>query len=265
MSTYTWLEAILFPQVRINEQRLLQHLSGKTIIITGASSGIGEALAVRLSNMPVHLILIARREQKLIELKNSIAAKGKAKVSVYAADLRQADEMEALLLWLEAVPGGIDIIVSNAGKSIKRSIFASLDRYHDFTRTMAINYLAPVQLMLALIPVLEEKKGQIINVSTINMLLQPFPHWSAYLASKSAFDQWLRAAAPELRARDVKVTTFYLPLVRTPMIEPTASYKSMPAMSPEHVAAHISKAMYTHKRAFKPWWLWPAEWLSFFK
>ncbi|MFD0715625.1 SDR family NAD(P)-dependent oxidoreductase [Paenibacillus sp. GCM10027626] len=264
MPTYSWLETVLFPQVRVKEQKLLQHLSGKTIIITGASSGIGEALAVRLSNMPVRLVLIARREQKLIELKNSIAAKGKAQVSVYAADLRQAEEMEALLSWLKALPGGIDIIVSNAGKSIKRSIFSSLDRYHDFTRTMAINYLAPVQLLLALIPILEQRKGQIINVSTINMLMQPFPHWSAYQASKSAFDQWLRAAAPELRTRGVKVTTFYLPLVRTPMIEPTAAYKSMPAMSPEHVAAHIGKAMYTHKRVFKPWWIWPARVAVFF-
>jgi len=264
MSNYSWIESILFPRVDINRRRLHAHLSGKTIVITGASSGIGEALALQLSDMPVHLILIARRENKLLELKERIVGNGAAQVSIFAADLRQQEAMEALLSWLLTLPDGIDIVVSNAGKSIKRSVYASLDRYHDFTRTIAINYLAPVQLLLALIPLLEQRKGHIINVSTINMLLVPFPYWSAYQASKSAFDQWLRAVAPELRAKGIKASTFYLPLVRTPMIAPTAAYQSMPAMQPEHAALHISKAMYTFKRNYKPWWIWPAEGLSFF-
>lgn len=108
---------------------------------------------------------------------------------------------------LYQLPNGLDVIVSNAGKSIRRSIHDSLDRYHDFTRTMAINYFAPVRLLLSIIPLLEKNKGQIINVSTINALLLPIPYWAAYQASKGAFDTWFRSVAPELNAIGIATTT----------------------------------------------------------
>ncbi|MDQ0156324.1 NAD(P)-dependent dehydrogenase (short-subunit alcohol dehydrogenase family) [Robertmurraya andreesenii] len=163
--------------------------------------------------------------------------------------------MEALLTFIHQLPKGLDVVVSNAGKSIRRPIKDSLDRYHDFSRTMAINYFAPVQLLLSVIPLLQKNQGQIINVSTINAMLHPFPYWAAYQSSKSAFDIWFRSAAPELNALGIATTSIYLPLVKTPMVLPTEAYRKMPAMSPSHVAKIICKSMYTKRKKYRPWWL----------
>ncbi|WP_068776730.1 SDR family NAD(P)-dependent oxidoreductase [Paenibacillus sp. FJAT-26967] len=254
MPAYRFLERFLFPPTLFNERKLGRQLEGKTILITGASSGIGEQLAYLLADLKVHLILVARREDRLAAMKGAIEMKA-AQVSIYPADLRNEEEMAGLLLFLHRLPDGLDIVVSNAGHSIKRSIHRSLDRYHDFTRTMAINYSAPVQLLLSTIPLLEQKQGHIINVSTINVLLHPLPGWSAYQASKAAFDTWFLSVAPELNVTGISTTSVYLPLVRTPMIVPTASYQTLPAMSSQHVARIIGKSMYTHKKTYKPWWL----------
>ncbi|MBD2867291.1 SDR family NAD(P)-dependent oxidoreductase [Paenibacillus arenilitoris] len=254
MRKLDWLESVLFPRVQLDEKKLAHALNGKTVVITGASSGIGERLAYLLGRLPVHLLLAARRAERLDAMKREIE-QGAARVSVYAADLRNEDELGAFLTFLSRLPDGVDAVVSNAGLSIKRSIGDSLDRYHDFTRTMAINYFAPVRLVLSLVPLLEQKQGQIINVSTINTSLVPFPYFAAYQASKQAFDTWLRSAAPELHARGIAATSVYLPLVRTPMIAPTAAYRSMPAMSAEQAARLIARCMYTRRRRAMPWWL----------
>jgi short-subunit dehydrogenase len=254
-SLHTLLAYLLFPPRKLNRQKLERQLAGKTVLITGASSGIGEQLAYLLSDMRVHLILVARREAKLLAMKSEIEVKAAAHVSVFPADLREPTDMEGLLTFLHQLPDGLDIVISNAGHSIKRSIRESLDRYHDFTRTMAINYFAPVQLLLSIIPLLEQKQGHIINMSTVNVMLIPMPNWAAYQASKSAFDTWFRSAAPELNRMGIATTSIYLPLVRTPMILPTAAYRKLPAMSPEHVAKMIGNAIYTRRQTFKPWWL----------
>lgn len=254
MHKYSLLENILFPPANLNVKKLKNVLTGKTVLITGASSGIGEQLAFLLADIDVHLILVARREEKLLILKGEIEKKS-AKVSVFPADLRNDEEMERLLAFLHQIPGGLNYIVSNAGKSIRRPINDSLDRLHDFTRTMAINYFAPVQLLLSTIPILKENKGHVINISTVNALLIPIPYWAAYQASKSAFDTWFRSASPELNAMGISTTSIYLPLVKTPMILPTAAYEKMPAMDPKHVAKIICKSMYTKRRKHKPWWL----------
>jgi short-subunit dehydrogenase len=235
-------------------RKLEAALKGKTVLITGASSGIGEQLAYLLADINTHLILTARREDKLLMMKSEIESKA-AKVSIFRADLRNKEEMEGLLTFIHQLPGGLDFVVSNAGKSIRRPVNDSLDRYHDFTRTMAINYFAPVKLLLSVIPLLEKSQGQIINISTVNALLIPFPYWAAYQASKSAFDSWFRSAAPELNAVGISTTTIYFPLVKTPMILPTAAYQNMPAMSPEHAAKIIGRSMYTKKKRHMPWWL----------
>lgn len=258
MFNYNYIEKILFLSIHLNETKLQHKLEGKTVLITGASSGIGKELAFVLKHTDVHLVLVARREEKLLLIKEKIE-KYNAKVSVVSADLRDAEDMENLICFLNQLPNGLDIIVSNAGLSINRPIVKSLDRYHDFTRTMAINYFAPVQLLLATIPLVEKNKGHIINVSTINALLLPIPFWAAYQASKSAFDTWFRSAAPELNEKEISTTSIYLPLVRTPMIEPTVAYENMPAMSPKHVAMIISKSMYTKSKTYKPWWLFFGE------
>lgn len=253
---YTLVEYLLFLSAPLNEQKLARALQGKTILLTGASSGIGEQLAYLLGKMPVRLILVARREDKLRHIKREIEKKSaEVEVFVFRADLRIEEELDAFLTLIREQPGGVDIVVSNAGISIRRSIMDSLDRYHDFTRTMAINYFAPVRLLLSLIPELRQNRGHIINVSTINTSLIPLPYWAAYQASKSAFDTWFRSVSPEWNASGITTTSIYLPLVKTPMILPTAAYRDAPAMSAEHVARIIAKTMYTKQRTFKPWWL----------
>lgn len=254
MTSYRFLETVLFPPSLFNERKLEHHLEGKTVLITGASSGIGEQLAYLFADIKVHLILVARREDKLVAMKDGIESRA-ARVSVFSADLRNEDELKGLIRFLHGLPDGLDIVVSNAGHSIKRSIHQSLDRYHDVTRTIAINFSAPVQLLLSTIPLLEQKQGHIINVSTVNVLLHPLPEWAAYQASKAAFDTWFLSVAPELNMTGISTTSIYLPLVRTPMILPTTSYEKLPAMSPQHVARIIGKYIYTHKKTYKPWWL----------
>lgn len=255
------LEKILFPPMSLNRRKLAEKLKGKSILITGASSGIGEQVAILLAQFDVHLLLVARREEKLLLLKEELEKK-RAKVSVFPADLRKEEEINAFLKYIHDEFSPLDIVVNNAGHSIHRSIFQALDRYHDFKRTMKINYLAPVQLLLSVIPILAKRQGQIINVSTVNVLLFPFPEWSAYQASKAAFDTWFRSVSPELKAANIDTTSIYFPLVRTAMIEPTTAYKNMPAMDPVQAAKMICKAMYTKQKMYKPWWLFLGELFS---
>ncbi len=254
MRNYTWLENLLFFSPACDISRMISAVNNKTIVITGASSGIGKETARLLRNTTAHIVLVARREEQLKRAKEEIE-KGTASVSIYKADLRNELELIGFLAFLHQLPNGVDIFINNAGLSINRPIMKSLDRYHDFTRTMAINYFAPVQLVLSLVPLLEKNNGHIVNISTINALLMPIPYWAAYQSSKGAFDMWLRSAQPELFAGGIAATTVYLPLVRTPMILPTAAYANAPAMSPVHAAHWIGRALYTRKRSLKPWWL----------
>ncbi len=249
------LQKLLFPPARINKKRIYSRLAGRTVLITGASSGIGEALAYLLAPYPIRLVLVARRQERLDFIKKEIESirSNTAEVICYSVDLR--DNQEEWHRSLLELPEGIDIIISNAGHSIRRSVFESLERHHDITRTAAINYLAPTKLILALLPMLEHKRGQIIHTSTINMKLPPFPYWSAYLGSKAAFDHWFQSVSPELRARGIAASTIYLPLVRTPMIEPTDFYRHIPAMSAEHAAVKIVNLMCSRKKNWLPWWI----------
>ncbi|XKE93576.1 SDR family NAD(P)-dependent oxidoreductase [Metaplanococcus flavidus] len=261
MYNYTLLERILFFSSRFNFEKLKKEVDSKTILITGASSGIGKELAFRMANTTAHLILVARREDIMIAMKTEIE-QASARVTVFPADLRNEEELKGLLGFLHGLKDGLDVVVSNAGISINRPIAESLERYHDFTRTMALNYFAPVQLLLSLIPVLAKKNGHIINVSTINALMVPVPYWAAYQASKTAFDTWLRSAEPELKIKNISVSTVYLPLVKTPMIEPTVAYHKSPAMSAVHVAEIIGHALYSKRKVYKPWWLIFGQWAS---
>lgn len=259
MSTpYRLIEHLLFPPTWVSWGRLDRAVRGKSVLITGASYGIGEALALRLGAMGAHLVLVGRTEERLLAVQAEVRSLG-GQAEVFVADLRDATAVDALVTSLRARPQGLDIFVNNAGKSIRRSIWDSLDRLHDFTRTMAINYHGPVQLCLGLIPLLAARGGHIINVSALNVLLVPAPKWAAYQASKTAFDQWLRSVGPELQARGVATSSIYLPLVRTRMIEPTAHYRDAPAMSREHVVAILGRCIYRRSRRFQPWWVVWAE------
>lgn len=247
------LEHILFPSRGVNKDKLSAVVKDKTILITGASFGIGESLAYKLAIRGVTLILVARTEEKLCELKSELESRG-ATVYIFSANLQDLQEVDKMLQYIHSLPCTIDIFVSNAGKSINRSIVHSLDRFHDFTRTMTLNYYAPVKICLDLIPALKVNKGHLINISTINALLAPVPYWAAYLASKTAFDRWMRSVAPELRASGVAVTSIYPSLVRTRMIEPTESYRNMPAMQPEQMAEIICRSIVKRNRKYAPWW-----------
>lgn len=235
-------------------QRTKARCRGKTILITGASYGIGEALAYMLAGSGAKLLLVARTAEKLQQVQQEVEQRG-GTAQVFSTDLSKSDHVEMLLAQLMEMPGGIDMVVSNAGHSIRRSLHDSLDRHHDLSRTMAINYFGPTQLLMALVPMLEKNRGHIINVSAVNVLLAPAPHWGAYQASKAAFDNWFRCAAPELNAAGVATTSIYLPLVRTRMTEPTALYTKMPAMSAGHAARKICYAICSRKKTIKPWWL----------
>jgi len=268
------LEKLLFPSrvlSSLERQRLAQAVSGKTILITGASYGIGEQLAYLLASLnlgeteqtslqkPANLILVGRTTEKLQQVQARIIQKH-GLASIYPIDLRNEEELQSFIQFLQRQ--NVDIFINNAGQSIKRSIMVSLERSHDYERTIRLNYLAPVKLSLGLIPHLQVNQGQIINVSALNVLLPPMPEWSAYQASKSAFDQWFRSVSPELYAQGITTSTLYLPLVRTRMIAPTAMYQSAPAMRPEQAAALIGRLIIHKKPSFKPWWLYPVEVLS---
>jgi short-subunit dehydrogenase len=254
MHRYSLLEHILFPPVLLNNKKLYRKLYGKTILITGASSGIGASLAWALARYPVHLLLVARSEDKLCMLKEKIEKEG-ARVSIFCADLRNRDELAKLIAFVKQLPEKLDFFISNAGKSIRRSIHDSLDRFHDFSRTMALNYFAPVELLLSLIPLLAENEGKVINVSSVSVLLMPVPRWAAYLASKTALDVWFRSIAPELHALGITTSSVYFSLVKTPMILPTKEYQNKPAMSSEHAAKIILRAMTSKRSIYRPWWL----------
>jgi NAD(P)-dependent dehydrogenase (short-subunit alcohol dehydrogenase family) len=248
-------QLLFFPRLGYDRARLNSHLRGKTVLITGASFGIGACLAGRLADTGAHLLLVARTDEKLLEVQAQVAARG-GRADVFACNLADPEAVQALL---QQLPESIDFVVSNAGKSIRRSLFESLDRLHDFTRTMNVNYHGPVQLLLGLIPSLVARRGHVINISAVNVLLAPMPRWAAYQASKTAFDQWFRSAAPELNARGVSTTSIYLPLVRTRMIAPTKEYRHMPAMEPDEVAELICRAILSRRRSYAPWWMPAAE------
>lgn len=252
------MRLLFFPVLGFSRAKLRRRLDGKTVLITGASYGVGESLAEALADTTARLLLVARTADKLLDVKRKVEARG-GRADVFACDLSNPAAVEALLGQLLRLPDGIDLVVSNAGKSIRRSVFDSLDRLHDFTRTMNVNYLGPVQLLLGLIPTLVARRGHVVNVSTGNAVVLPAPRWAAYGASKAAFDHWFRSVGPELNARGVATTSVYLPLVRTRMSAPTEHLRHLPAMQPEQVARLICRAINSRRRSYKPWWLWPAE------
>ena len=162
---------------------------------------------------------------------------------MHPADLSDLEDIERLAEEVLDEHGGVDILVNNAGRSIRRSVEASYDRFHDYERTMQLNYFGALKLILAFVPGMRErKKGHIINISSIGVQTNT-PRFSAYVASKSALDAFSRCVAPEVVGDNVKFTTIYMPLVRTPMIAPTDIYKAFPTLTPEEAAQMIAYAM----------------------
>ena len=240
-------------------KRLHAAVSGKTVLVTGASYGLGEATARKLGAAGATVLLVARSADRLAALETSINAGG-GRAAAYPADLTDGAAITALAKRLTENHGPMDIVVSNAGKSIRRSLHLQYDRSQDFERTIGVNYLGPIQLLLGLLPAMRRRgSGHIVSVSTIGVRTAPSPRWGAYLASKSAFDVWLRSVAPELSADCVHVTSVYMTLVHTRMSAPTPILRRMPGLSPEQAADIVAKAIIERPRAVAPWWVWPAE------
>ena len=212
------------------ESRLRERVSGRVVVISGASSGIGKALAHRLGDAGARVALVARSADKLDEIKRGIEARG-GTAFVYPADLADAEDTQRLISAILNERGVVDILVNNAGISIRRSVKKSYDRVHDFERTLALNFLGAVRLIMGFLPGMRARKqGQIVNVSTIGVQVN-VPRYGAYIASKAALDAFSRVLAVEALKDGIKVTTIYMPLVKTPMMKSTTIYDAFPMRS----------------------------------
>ena len=224
------------------DRTLAGRVAGKVVLVTGASSGIGQATAVRMGEAGARVVIVARGEEKLAETAELIRKAG-GDVSMYAADLSDAESCDQLVVDVLGDLGGVDILVNNAGRSIRRSIANSFDRFHDFERTMQLNYYGALRMILGFLPgMAERKRGHIINISSIGVLSNA-PRFSAYVASKSALDAFTRCAGSEFAGRNVRFTTINMPLVRTPMIAPTKIYENVPTISSDEAADMVADAI----------------------
>jgi short-subunit dehydrogenase len=217
-------------------------VSNKVILVTGASSGIGKSAALELGRAGGTILLVSRSKDKLDEVRRQIELVG-GEAHVHPCDLTDTDDLDRMAAEVLEQHGRVDILVNNAGKSIRRSVSNAYDRFHDYQRTMQLNYFGPVKLILDLLPGMRERgSGHIVNVSTIGLQTNT-PRFSAYLASKAALDAFSRSIAPEIIDDGVHVTTVYMPLVRTPMIAPTKIYDRFPTLSPEDAGHLITEAI----------------------
>ena len=221
---------------------LMRKVRGKIVLITGASSGIGFTTAKFLASAGARIILVARTESKLIETQKIIEKAG-GEAHVYPCDLNSMEAIDKMAAKVLYDFGHVDILINNAGRSIRRAVMESYDRFHDFERTMQLNYFGAVRLIMALLPTMAERReGHIINISSIGVLANA-ARFSAYVASKAALDAFTRCLSAEIKAKNVHTTAIYMPLVRTPMIAPTKIYNYVPTWSPDDAAETVVKAI----------------------
>lgn len=225
-------------------QRLVLHraaraavdLTGKRVLLTGASSGIGESAAEQFARNGATVIAVARRQDRLDALVGRIEQSGGSS-SAIACDLSDLDALDRVVETVQERFGGVDILVNNAGRSIRRPVLESLERWHDVERTIQLNYYAPLRLIRGFAPgMLERRDGHIINVATWGVLSAASPLFSVYNASKAALAAVSRVIGTEWSGRGVHQTTLYYPLVNTPMIEPTKAYDGLPALTADEAA-----------------------------
>jgi len=217
-------------------------VNGRTVLITGASSGIGKATALKVAAAGGVPLLVARSADKLEETKQEIESTG-GTAYTYSADLSDMDSVESLIETVLSEQPAVNVLVNNAGRSIRRGIALSLDRFHDFERTMQLNYFGAIKLTMGLLPHMRERGGgHVVNVSSIGAQTNP-PRFSAYVASKAALDAWTRCVGSEVIGDGVTFTTIHMPLVRTPMIAPTKMYDAFPTITPEEAADMICEAI----------------------
>jgi NAD(P)-dependent dehydrogenase (short-subunit alcohol dehydrogenase family) len=224
------------------DRTLKGRIGKKVVLITGGSSGIGKATAEKVAAAGATTIIVARGEEELFKTRDELLAAG-GKVFAYTADLAEMSSCDELVAKVLAEHGKVDILVNNAGRSIRRSIELSYDRFHDFERTMQLNYFGCLRLIMGFMPkMIEQRGGHVINISSIGVLASS-PRFSAYVASKAALDAFSRCAQGELSGKGIAFTTINMPLVRTPMIAPTKMYESVPTLSPEEAADLVVKGI----------------------
>jgi NAD(P)-dependent dehydrogenase (short-subunit alcohol dehydrogenase family) len=246
LEDYAWRlwdywERTLDPDLFV-DRTLRGRVAGRVVLITGGSSGIGLAAALKLAAADGVVIIAARDPVKLETAQREAKRRGLSLVAK-VADITEPSQCDALVKWIAAEHGGVDILINNAGRSIRRGIENSFDRLHDFERMMQINYFGALRLTLAVLPGMTKKKsGHVINISSIGTLTNA-PRFSAYLASKAALEAWTRCAASEFLDVGVEFTTINMPLVRTAMIAPTRFYEQVPALSPEEAADFVIDAV----------------------
>jgi NAD(P)-dependent dehydrogenase (short-subunit alcohol dehydrogenase family) len=241
------------PQVLVNRPLIRPiELAGKRILLTGASSGIGEAAAEQFGRLGATVVVVARRRDLLDALAERITTAGGEALSL-PCDVSDLDAVDALVADVEKRLGGIDILINNAGRSIRRPLAESLERWHDVERTMVLNYYAPLRLIRGLAPgMIERGDGHIINVSTWGVLSEASPLFAVYNASKAALSTVSRVVETEWGDKGVHSTTLYYPLVATPMIAPTKAYQGMPALTPEEAGEWMITAARTRPVRIAP-------------
>ena len=242
---YAWVlwdywERHLDPDLFI-DRSLKGTVGGKVVLVTGGSSGIGLAAAHKFAEAGAVTIICGRDVDKLDEACKQARARG-YEFSAYAADIADMADCDRFVRLLIADHGGVDFLVNNAGRSIRRAIESSYERFHDFERTMQLNYFGALRVTMGLLPsMVAKKKGHVVNISSIGVLTNA-PRFSAYVASKAALDAWTRCASSEFADVGVTFTTINMPLVRTPMIAPTQLYNNVPTLAPEEAADLIAQA-----------------------
>lgn len=217
---------------------------GKVVLVTGGSSGIGLAAAIKFAEAGAITLICARDQVKLDEAVKEIKEKAgkQAQIHAFACDIADEEGCASLIEWCTTNFGGVDFLINNAGRSIRRAIESSYDRFHDFERTMQLNYFGCLRVTMGLLPGMAAKRrGHVVNISSIGVLTNA-PRFSAYVASKAALDAWTRCASSEFADTGITFTTINMPLVRTPMIAPTKIYNNVPTLSPEEAADMIAEA-----------------------
>ena len=246
LDSYAWRlwdywERHLDPDLFI-DRSLKGKVRNKVVLITGGSSGIGLATAEKVAAAGATTVIVARGEEELFKARDAMQAAG-GKVFAYTADLSDMADCDRLVRTVLEAHGQVDILVNNAGRSIRRSIELSYDRFHDFERTMQLNYFGSLRLIMGFMPrMTERRRGHIINISSIGVLASS-PRFSAYVASKAALDAFSRCAQGELSGKGISFTTINMPLVKTPMIAPTKMYDSVPTLTPEEAADLVVKGI----------------------
>jgi short-subunit dehydrogenase len=238
---WSYWEEMLDDSIK-SQSSVVKELTGKTVVITGASSGIGLVTAVQVAKAGAVPILVARGAGKLEATKRLIERQG-GTAYAYPCDLSDLQAIDALTKQLSEDFEHIDFVVNNAGRSIRRSLHLSEDRFHDFERTMQLNYFGAIRLVMGILPKMrEQKSGHVVNISSIGVLTNP-PRFSAYVASKAALDAWSNVVSSELISDGISFTSIHMPLVRTPMIAPTKMYDRFPAISPAQAAGKVIRAL----------------------